>query len=107
MYRIKLVIIIEIADRQIVDQVARIIVLLNSNKYPLQMTTYLVHDLLFNLIIDNDVLNRDNINFQYNRKIFIIEDVDIFLSYSNANYIIFYYFSAKLFNIINLIKYKK
>ena len=107
MYKIKFVIITKVLNRQIVDQVTKITILLNFDKYSLQIITYLVYSLLFNLIIDNDVLNRDDIDLQYNREILIVNDIDISLFYNNANYIIFYYFNVKLFTIISSIKYKK
>ena len=106
----KLVIVIGVASRQIVDQVANIIVLLDhgSKKCPLQMTTYLVNNLLPDLIIDNDVLNRDDVNLQHEKKILIVDEVDIPLSYSNASSMqTSYYFTTKPFSAMSFNKCKK
>ena len=100
MYRTKSIIVIEIVDQQICDEYIEQKVLIEFNKFSLRVKIYLIQNFQSNLIIDINILKRDDINFQLNKNMLIINKIDVLLNYSSSqnNYIFFY------FVIINNIK---
>ena len=80
------IIITNVSKRQIASQMIKIDVELSFNKIPLKMIVYLVKNLFSELIIVNDVLNRLDVNLQHDNNIIKIENQEMSLSYSNADF---------------------
>ena len=72
--------------------------LLNFNKIFVIIKVYLIKSFQFDLIIDINVLNKNDIDFMFNRKSLKVKNIDIFLCYAfspsskKANYNYFYHF---------------
>ena len=85
------IIIIDVIERQVINQVIKLDVELSFNKISLKLTTYLMKNLLSELIIINDVLNRLDVNFQHGNNIIKIEIQEMFLFYNNADFTSYHY----------------
>ena len=99
-HRIQFITITKIAKQQICHECIEQKILLNFNKFSIKIKTYLINRLQLNLIIDMNVLNRDNINFQFNRNMFVIKKINVFLRYSTMKIQTFYHFV-----VCNIIKF--
>ena len=92
--RTRFIIVIDIANQQVVDTIANLEVLLSPNKLSLKMQAYVVENLQPGLIIANNILNRKDVDLQHDRKILKLDDSEVPLSYLvniNADHISFYY----------------
>ena len=98
-HRIRFITVTKVAKQQICDECIEQEILLNFNKFSIKIKTYLVNCLQSNLIIDMNVLNRDDMNFQLNRNMLVIKNVNVFLRYSSMKIQTFYHFV-----ICNIIK---
>ena len=85
------IIIIDVIERQIINQVIKLDVKLNFNKISLKMTTYLMKNLFSELIIINDALNRLDVNLQHDNNIIKIEIQEVFLFYNNVDFTSYHY----------------
>ena len=108
-HRIRFIIVIEIAKQQICDKYIDQEILIEFNKFSLRVKIYLIQNFQSNLIIDMNILKRNDIDFQLNKNMLIINEIDVFLNYlsliSNLNNYIFFHFVIK--NIKNIKKFKK
>ena len=102
------IIIIDVIERQVINQVIKFDVELSFNKISLKMTTYLMKNLFSELIIVNDVLNRLDVNFQHDNNIIKIEIQEVFLFYNNVDFTLYHYTitSMRLDQYINKITKK-
>ena len=82
-HRIRLITITKIAKQQICDECIEQKILLNFNKFSVKIKTYLINHLQSELIIDMNVLSRDDMNFQFNRNMLVIKKMNVFLRYSS------------------------
>ena len=98
-HRIRFITVTKVAKQQICDECIEQEILLNFNKFFVKIKTYLINHLQSNLIIDMNVLNRDDMNFQLNRNMFVIKKMNVFLRYSSVKIQTFYHFV-----ICNIIK---
>ena len=83
--------IIDVIERQIINQMIKLDVELNFNKISLIITIYLMKNLFSKLIIINDVLNRFDVNFQHDNNIIKIEIQEMSLFYNNVDFTLYYY----------------
>ena len=90
------IIIIDVIERQVINQVIKFDVELSFNKISLKMTTYLMKNLFSELIIVNDVLNRLDVNFQHDNNIIKIEIQKMILFYNNVDSTSYYYTIASM-----------
>ena len=108
-HRTRFIIVIEIAKQQICDEYINQKFLIEFNKFSLRVKIYLIKNFQSNLIIDMNILKRNDIDFQLNKNMLIINEIDVFLNYlsliSNLNNYIFFHFVIK--NIKNIKKFKK
>ena len=91
-YRIRSITITKIVEQQICDEYVEQEILLNFNKFFIIVKIYLINRLQSNLIIDMNVLNRDDIDFQLNRNMFVINEMNVFLCYSSKKISTSYHF---------------
>ena len=91
-HRIRSIIITEVIEQQICDECIEQEILLNFNKFSIKIKTYLVDRLQLNLIIDINVLSRDDIDIQLNRNMLVIEEMNVLLCYSSTKSQTFYHF---------------
>ena len=108
-HRTRFIIVIEIAKQQICDEYINQKFLIEFNKFSLRVKIYLIKNFQSNLIIDMNILKRNDIDFQLNKNMLIINEIDVFLNYlsstSNLNNYIFFHFVIK--NIKNIKKIRK
>ena len=98
-HRIRLITITKVVEQQICDECIEQEILLDFNKFSIKIKTYLIDRLQSDLIIDMNVLNRDDIDIQLNRNMLVIEEVNVLLRYSWVKIQTFYHFI-----ICNIIK---
>ena len=91
-HRTRFITITKIVEQQICDECIEKKILLNFNKFPIKIKTYLIDRLQSNLIIDMNVLNRDDIDFQLNRNMLVIKKMNVSLRYSPMKTQTFYHF---------------
>ena len=83
-YDFKFIIITEITDIQVCDEYIDTKILLDSNKIPVRIKTYLVNNLQSDLIIDMNVLNKDDIDLLLTCQALKIKDIEISLCYTSS-----------------------
>ena len=83
--------IIDVIERQVINQVIKLDVELSFNKISFKMTAYLMKNLLSELIIVNDVLNHLDVNLQHGNNIIKIEAQEMSLFYSNVDSTSYHY----------------
>ena len=95
-HRTRFIIVIEIAKQQICDKYIDQKVLIKFNKFSLRVKIYLIQNFQSNLIININILRRDDIDFQLSKNILIINKIDVLLNYlsSQNNYIFFHFVIA-------------
>ena len=91
-HRTRLITITKVVEQQICDECIEQEILLNLNKFSIKIKTYLIDRLQSDLIIDMNVLNRDDIDIQLSRNMLVIEEVNVFLRYSSVRAQTFYHF---------------
>ena len=77
----------------------------------MRVKIYLIQNFQSNLIIDMNILKRDDINFQLNKNMLIINEINVSLNYLslilNLNNYIFFHFIIAIDIRINIKKFKK
>ena len=114
-HRIQSIIVIKIAKQQVCDEFIEQNVLIEFNKIFLRVKIYLIQNFQSSLIINMNVLKRNDINFQLSRNMLIINEIDVFLNYSsstlklasNLNNYIFFHFVIAIDIKIDIKKSKK
>ena len=91
-HRTRLITVTKVAKQQICDECIEQEILLDFNKFSVKINTYLIDRLQSDLIIDMNVLDRDDMNFQLSRNMFVIEEIDVLLRYSSMKIQTFYHF---------------
>ena len=99
-HRIQSIIVIKMTKQQVCDKYIEQDDLIEFNKKKLRVQIYLIQNFQSNLIIDINILKRNNINFQLSKNMLIINKIDVFLNYLllisnlalNLNNYIFFYF---------------
>ena len=81
---IKFITIIEVADMQILDEYIEQKMFLKFNKVFVFIKIYLINDFQFELIIDMNVLNRDDIDLLFSRQALKVENIEISLCYTSS-----------------------
>ena len=95
-HRTQSITVADVAEQQVINEYIEQDVLLSSKKISLSIKTYLVNNLLSDLIIDMNVLSRHDVNLQHDNKILKINDIEISLIYAASEdnkYISFHYAS--------------
>ena len=84
-HRTKFITIIEIANMQMLNQYIEQKILLSLKKIFVLVKVYIINDLQSNLIIDMNVLNKDDIDLLLNRQVLRIKNVEISLFYTSLS----------------------
>lgn len=105
-HNIKSITIINVTKKQILNQYIEQQILLNFNKIFVQIKIYLIDNLKSNLIIDINVLNKENMNLMFTRQILKMKDIEISLYYilSSKRHITIYQSYHFMINALNFNK---
>ena len=82
---IKFITIIEVADMQVLDEYIEQKMFLKLDKILVFIKIYLINDFQLELIIDMNVLNKNDIDFLFSRQTLKIEDIEISLRYTSSS----------------------